>query len=93
MSTEAEIKRSIKKTYSKLYRLERKNNPEYNEKESQRMKKYYINHSTYVKTRNKEYYSKNKDKIITRVKKYRNKGFWLNNGIRTKLTDIESYEC
>jgi len=90
LSTEAEIRYNIHKTYSKLYRLQHKNEPEYIEKESTRLRKYYCTHTVYVKKRNKEYYDKNKDKIIVRVKKYRTKGYWLNDGIRTKLTDIEN---
>lgn len=87
---EKEIRRNIKRKYSKLYRLQHKKQPEYVQKESKRMKIYYQTHSVYVKKRNKEYYSKNKDKIIARVKKYRTKGYWLNDGIKTKLTDIEN---
>jgi len=90
LSTEAEIRYNIQRTYKKLYRLQHKNEPEYIEKESIRLRKYYQTHTVYVKKRNKEYYEKNRDKIVARVKKYRTKGYWLNDGIRTKLTDIEN---
>ena len=89
MSTEAEIKQNIKKTYSKLYRLQHKNNPEFIEKESQRTRKYYQTHTVYVKKRSNDYYQNNRDKIVARVKKYRNKGFWLTASITKKLPDIE----